>query len=146
MLLIDQLDLLASTMDKVLRRGRAGPTPTALVAHGRFLAEKFGHASTGGTLDVGSTRGRAARPAADARLPPWTLEPPTRVTPMTRPTSPATRERLARHALAALAEVAAAAGVDAGRRPRRGRGARRRRRRVRSRRRPRLGRARRVGR
>jgi hypothetical protein len=25
----------------------------ALIAHGRFLQEKFGHASTGGSLDLG---------------------------------------------------------------------------------------------
>jgi hypothetical protein len=36
MILIDQLDLLA-----------------ALIAHGRFLAEKFGNASTGGALSLG---------------------------------------------------------------------------------------------
>ena len=27
----------------------------ALIAHGRFLSEKFGHASTGGGLDLGQT-------------------------------------------------------------------------------------------
>lgn len=49
MILIDQLDLLGATMDKVadaVNRADAA----ALVAHGRFLAEKFGHASTGGGL------------------------------------------------------------------------------------------------
>lgn len=49
MILIDQLDLLGATMDKVadaVNRMDAA----ALVAHGRFLAEKFGHASTGGGL------------------------------------------------------------------------------------------------
>jgi hypothetical protein len=30
----------------------------ALVAHGRFLQEKFGHAASGGTLDLG----QAAQP------------------------------------------------------------------------------------
>ena len=41
MLLIDQLDLLASTMDKVFD-AVCRDDAAALVAHGRFLAEKFG--------------------------------------------------------------------------------------------------------
>ena len=52
MVLIDSLDLLAKTMDDVadaVNRADAA----ALVAHGRFLADKFGHASTGGDLDLG---------------------------------------------------------------------------------------------
>jgi hypothetical protein len=53
MLLIDQLDLLASTMDKVFD-AVCRDDAAALVAHGRFLAEKFGTASTGGSLNVGS--------------------------------------------------------------------------------------------
>src|SRR6476620_3844969 len=53
MVLIDQLDLLASTMDKVFD-AVCRDDAAALVAHGRFLAEKFGTASTGGMLDVGS--------------------------------------------------------------------------------------------
>ena len=51
MLLIDQLDLLGATMDKVydaVNRADAA----ALIAHGRFLEEKFGHASTGGVLGL----------------------------------------------------------------------------------------------
>lgn len=51
MILIDQLDLLGLTMDKVfdaINRADA----EALVVHGRFLQEKFGHASTGGVLNV----------------------------------------------------------------------------------------------
>lgn len=52
MILIDQLDLLASTMDKVFD-AVCRADADALVAHGRFLAEKFGSASTGGALDVG---------------------------------------------------------------------------------------------
>jgi hypothetical protein len=58
LVLIDQLDLLASTMDKVFD-AVCRDDAAALVAHGRFLAEKFGTASTGGSLDVG-----------DAPLPP----------------------------------------------------------------------------
>lgn len=54
MVLIDQLDLLASTMDKVYD-AVCRDDAAALVAHGRFLQEKFGSASTGGALDVGSS-------------------------------------------------------------------------------------------
>src|SRR3954468_2677773 len=64
MVLIDQLDLLASTMDKVFD-AVCRDDAAALVAHGRFLAEKFGTASTGGVLNVGS-----------APLPPMPAEPP----------------------------------------------------------------------
>ena len=53
MVLIDQLDLLAATMDKVFD-AVCRADADALVAHGRFLAEKFGSASGGGALDVGS--------------------------------------------------------------------------------------------
>ena len=53
MVLIDQLDLLAATMDKVFD-AVCREDADALVAHGRFLAEKFGSASTGGVLNVGS--------------------------------------------------------------------------------------------
>ena len=54
MVLIDQLDLLASTMDKVYD-AVCRDDAAALVAHGRFLAEKFGAASTGGSLNVDAT-------------------------------------------------------------------------------------------
>jgi hypothetical protein len=52
MILIDQLDLLAATMDKVFD-AVCRADAAALVAHGRFLAEKFGHASAGGALTLG---------------------------------------------------------------------------------------------
>jgi len=52
MVLIDQLDLLAATMDKVYD-AVCRADADALVAHGRFLAEKFGNASTGGGLSLG---------------------------------------------------------------------------------------------
>ena len=55
MVLIDQLDLLAATMDKVFD-AVCRADAAALVAHGRFLQEKFGSASTGGGLDVGAAR------------------------------------------------------------------------------------------
>ena len=52
MILIDQLNLLASTMDKVFD-AVCRADAAALVAHGRFLSEKFGTASAGGTLSLG---------------------------------------------------------------------------------------------
>ena len=52
MILIDQLDLLAATMDKVFD-AVCRADADALIAHGRFLAEKFGHTSTGGALSLG---------------------------------------------------------------------------------------------
>ncbi|WP_205413080.1 hypothetical protein [Austwickia chelonae] len=58
MVLIDQLDLLAATMDQVFD-AVCRDDATALVAHGRFLAEKFGHGSSGGALD---TRGELPVP------------------------------------------------------------------------------------
>lgn len=54
MVLIDQLDLLASTMDKVYD-AVCRDDAAALVAHGRFLAEKFGTASSGGSLNMDAT-------------------------------------------------------------------------------------------
>ena len=59
MILIDQLDLLGLTMDKIfdaINRADA----EALVVHGRFLQEKFGQASTGGVLNLGAGTPRAA--------------------------------------------------------------------------------------
>jgi hypothetical protein len=53
MLLIDQLDLLGATMDKIFD-AVVRVDADALIAHGRFLQEKFGHASTGGSLDIGN--------------------------------------------------------------------------------------------
>jgi len=57
MVLVDQLDLLAATMDKILDAAYRADAD-ALVAHGRFLAEKFGHSSldqlgSGGTAPGG---------------------------------------------------------------------------------------------
>jgi hypothetical protein len=54
MVLVDQLDLLGATMDQVFD-AVCRDDATALVAHGRFLEEKFGHASTGGELNVGTS-------------------------------------------------------------------------------------------
>ena len=96
MVLIDQLDLLASTMDKVFD-AVCRADAAALVAHGRFLQEKFGAASTGGSLDVGS----APLPPmpADARRTEDTaslrLQPPGRETLMAaaRPPAPSRSAR-----------------------------------------------------
>jgi hypothetical protein len=52
MLLIDQLDLLGATMDKIFD-AVVRVDADALIAHGRFLQEKFGATSTGGGLDLG---------------------------------------------------------------------------------------------
>jgi hypothetical protein len=51
MVLIDQLDLLARTMDKVFD-AVCREDAAALVAHGRFLTEKFGSTAGGGRLDL----------------------------------------------------------------------------------------------
>jgi hypothetical protein len=52
MILIDQLDLLAATMDRVFD-AVCRADADALVAHGRFLAEKFGTSAGGGALALG---------------------------------------------------------------------------------------------
>lgn len=52
-LLIDQLDLLGATMDKIFD-AVVRVDADALIAHGRFLQEKFGQASTGGSLNLGT--------------------------------------------------------------------------------------------
>jgi hypothetical protein len=54
MILIDQLDLLGATMDKVFD-AVCRADAEALVVHGRFLEEKFGAAAGGGDLIIGST-------------------------------------------------------------------------------------------
>lgn len=56
MVLVDQLDLLGATMDQVFD-AVCRDDANALVAHGRFLAEKFGHASSGGDLEIGAGYG-----------------------------------------------------------------------------------------
>ena len=54
MVLIDQLDLLGATMDKVFD-AVCREDAQALVVHGRFLEEKFGSATGGGELRLGAT-------------------------------------------------------------------------------------------
>jgi hypothetical protein len=63
MILIDQLDLLAATMDKVFD-AVCRADADALVAHGRFLAEKFGTAAGGGALSLGPDVSIAPDPSA----------------------------------------------------------------------------------
>ncbi|TWD79340.1 hypothetical protein FB561_0397 [Kribbella amoyensis] len=65
MILIDQLDLLGATMDKVFDAVNRADA-AALVAHGRFLQEKFGTGSTGGGLALGRT---TSTPAPDLAPP-----------------------------------------------------------------------------
>jgi hypothetical protein len=72
MILIDQLDLLGSTMDKVFDAVNRADA-AALIAHGRFLQEKFGTGSTGGGLALGPT---ASTPPPDTG-PAGPLQPPT---------------------------------------------------------------------
>jgi hypothetical protein len=75
MILIDQLDLLAATMDKVFD-AVCRADAAALVAHGRFLAEKFGTASTGGALSL-SPDATIAPDVPDRLDESGRLEPPT---------------------------------------------------------------------
>ncbi|TYL52138.1 hypothetical protein FXB39_07005 [Nocardioides sp. BGMRC 2183] len=51
LILIDQLELLAATMDKILDAANRADAQ-ALIAHGRFLQARFGHAADGGDLSL----------------------------------------------------------------------------------------------
>jgi hypothetical protein len=62
MLLVDQLDLLGTTMDKVYD-AVCRADAEAIIVHGSFLEQKFGQASTGGTLGLGPDAVPAAPPA-----------------------------------------------------------------------------------
>ncbi|MGO1971519.1 MAG: hypothetical protein ACTH2Q_01035 [Propionibacteriaceae bacterium] len=62
MLLIDQLDLLGATMDKIFD-AVCRADAQALIAHGRFLEEKFGHNANGGQLTVGQSSSTPPKPA-----------------------------------------------------------------------------------
>jgi hypothetical protein len=75
MLLVDQLDLLGTTMDKVYDAVNRADAE-AIIVHGAFLEEKFGHASAGGALALGpdpATAPPAASPTATSTDP---LAPP----------------------------------------------------------------------
>jgi len=69
MLLIDQLDLLGGTMDKILD-AVVRVDAEALIVHGRFLQAKFGPAASGGALGLDSSVPPQAAP------PPNTLDLP----------------------------------------------------------------------
>lgn len=75
MVLVDQLDLLGATMDAVFD-AVCRDDANALVAHGRFLTEKFGSRSHGGDLELGEI----ALPAMPAGSP-ESAEPVTPVGP-----------------------------------------------------------------
>jgi hypothetical protein len=72
MILIDQLDLLGATMDKVFDAVNRADA-AALIAHGRFLQEKFGTGSTGGALALGPT---TSTPPPDTAPGSGPLQPP----------------------------------------------------------------------
>lgn len=64
MLLVDQLDLLGTTMDKVYD-AVCRADAEAIIVHGAFLEEKFGHSSSGGSLGLNApdpTPGQLAPP------------------------------------------------------------------------------------
>ena len=114
MVLIDQLDLLAATMDKVFD-AVCRADADALVAHGRFLAEKFGSASTGGALDVGSA---PLPPMPGSRGCRWARPPPAarRARPhmsASHPRSGPSGTATLAEAVDAVAELATTAGGDA---------------------------------
>jgi hypothetical protein len=68
MLLVDQLDLLGSTMDAIFDAA-VRVDANALIAHGRFLQEKFGHASGGGDLNLDGSDKPAGPPPSSLDLP-----------------------------------------------------------------------------
>lgn len=68
MLLIDQLDLLTATMDKILD-AVARADATALVAHGRFLNARFGGQAGAGDLELGEDAGTPPPEPSDTDAP-----------------------------------------------------------------------------
>ncbi|GAA2490870.1 hypothetical protein [Terrabacter carboxydivorans] len=74
MLLVDQLDLLGTTMDKVYD-AVCRADAEAIIVHGAFLEQKFGQASTGGALGLGPDPVQVA-PPPDPSLAPGPLAPP----------------------------------------------------------------------
>jgi hypothetical protein len=83
MVLVDQLELLGSTMEKVLDAA-IRQDAQALVAHARFLEAKFGSSSTGGGLDIGAN---AVVPPPDPSSGTGPLQPPPDAPGSSRPTS-----------------------------------------------------------
>jgi len=94
MVLVDQLDLLAATMDQVLDAVHRADA-AALVTHGRFLAEKFGTTPSALSLDgpppvaVGAADGTGSAPSASGSLAAASESPGGRadagITPLTAP-------------------------------------------------------------
>lgn len=83
MLLIDQLDLLGATMDKIFDAANRADAE-ALIAHGRFLTARFGHESTGGELDL-QAGARHIQPAGPPGQGPASGPTPTQGTGSTNP-------------------------------------------------------------
>jgi hypothetical protein len=81
MVLVDQLELLASTMSKMLDAANRADAE-ALIAHGRFLEAKFGRSSSGGVLDAdpGSLPDRPPGPSSVVPPTPPAPPPPPRST------------------------------------------------------------------
>ncbi len=79
MLLVDQLDLLGTTMDKVYD-AVCRADAEAIIVHGAFLDQKFGQASSGGVLGLG--------PDAVQAAPPPTTQAPSPATPLPTPLTP----------------------------------------------------------
>jgi hypothetical protein len=73
LVLVDQLDLLGLTMDRVFDAVYRDDA-RELVAQGRFIAEKFGSAAAGGTLNADDAP--VAAPADALPAAPSTLSPP----------------------------------------------------------------------
>lgn len=135
MVLVDQLDLLGATMDGVFD-AVCRDDANALVAHGRFLSEKFGSRSRGGDLEVSGLPtsspeamavaaamwDEAARSEAGASAPggdvgPAPLRPPSGATPDAPPPAHsgiATPEPLLREGRQAAPDAEPARGDAAG--------------------------------
>ncbi|WP_330476133.1 hypothetical protein [Terrabacter sp. C0L_2] len=75
MLLVDQLDLLGTTMDKVYD-AVCRADAEAIIVHGAFLEQKFGQASAGGALGLGPDPVQVVPPPPGPSLSPGPLAPP----------------------------------------------------------------------
>src|SRR6476469_4347094 len=71
MLLVDQLDLLGTTMDKVYD-AVCRADAEAIIVHGQFLEQKFGQASAGGSLGLGAPDPTPGRPSTTTPATPTT--------------------------------------------------------------------------
>ncbi|NNG18848.1 hypothetical protein HJ590_04540 [Naumannella sp. ID2617S] len=91
MLLIDQLDLLGTTVDKIFD-AVCRSDADALIVHGRFLTARFGGESTGGELDLAAgadTSGPAPQAGAQGPAPlAAPSQPPPPAAPPTQPANP----------------------------------------------------------